>query len=113
MIAFDLTSTLAALLISFAAQTVFVAILLWCAMKILKKKEPTIALIAAAAISSLTGFVPIVGPPLSFVVLILSISWLTKVSKLGSILVVALAWAIGFAATVGLLKLLDLLSIEL
>ncbi len=113
MTAFELTSSLGALLIVFLVQTIVVAGLLWCAMKLLKRKRSAMALISSSAAASLIGFVPFAGPALSFIALIFLISWFNKISKLGAVVIVTLAWGIGIAATVGLLMLLDFVSVKI
>jgi len=112
MTTFELTSSLGALLISLAIQTIFVAGPLWCAMKIMRKKGTFASLIIASIIAALLGFIPYVGPLIGLVVLIILIARFTSVGKLGAALMVVIAWVLGIAATIGLLKLLDALSIQ-
>lgn len=113
MAIFELTSSLGALLTIFAIQVVFYTGLIWCAMRILKKKGSLSALIAASAVAALLGTIPFIGPLLSLITLILLISKFTRVGRLNATLIVLLAWALGIAATIGLFVLLDTISVNL
>ncbi len=113
MAAFELTSSLGALLISLAIQTIFFAGLLWCSMKIMRKKGSLADLITAAIIAALIGFIPFIGPLLGLIALIFLINRFTSAGKFGSVLMVIIAWVLGIAANIGLLWLLDEISVEL
>ncbi len=110
MSAFELTGSLGALLFIFAVQTILLAGLLWCAMKILRKRGTFASLVFASAIAALLGVVPFIGPLLGLVALILLINKLTSAGRFSSIVVIIVAWGLGFAATIGLLMSIDAIS---
>ena len=113
MAIFELTSSLGALLTLFAIQVIFYTILIWCSMKILRKKGSISAIIAASAVAALCGIIPIIGLILSLIVLILLINKFTKVGRLNSLLIVMMAWMLSVGITIGLFSLLDAMSVDI
>ncbi len=110
MSAFDLTSSLGSLLVSFAVQTLIYAGFLWCAMKIIRIKGTFVALLLVSAIAAALGFIPYAGPLIGLVVLVLLINRFTSAGKTGSVIMVLIAWALGIGATIGLLELIERVS---
>lgn len=82
-------------------------------MKILRKKGTLAALITASVVAALIGFIPFIGPLLGLIALILLINRFTSAGKFSSVLMVAIAWILGITANIGLLILLDIISIKL
>lgn len=110
MSAFDLTSSLGSLLVSFAVQTLIYAGFLWCAMKIIRIKGTFVVLLLVSAIAAALGFIPYAGPLIGLVALVLLINRFTSAGKTGSVIMVLIAWALGIGATIGLLELIELVS---
>ncbi len=113
MAIFELSSSLGALLTTFAIQVIFYTCLIWCAMKLLKKKGTTSAIIASSAVAALFGTIPFIGPLFSLLILILLMNRFTKIGKFNSLLVVITAWVLGISATIGLFALFDTVSVDL
>lgn len=113
MAAFELTSSLGALLISLAIQTLIIAGFIWCAMRMLRKRGTPAAIIAASLVAALLGFIHFIGPVLGLIALVWLINRFTSAGRFSAVLVVTVAWALGIAATIGLLWLLDTISVSL
>lgn len=95
-------------LVVLAAATLFTAVLLWLAMKIVRVQGSFLLLLLASAIAAVAGLIPYAGGLLSFVVLIVLLNrWTDMDNWVYALLMVVVARGLAILIGIGLYTLIQ------